>query len=296
MTGVSFAFPGRRATIAKKSSPKEFFMRLVLSLVLSLALSGPGWAVETAQMRDLLRLMGFDVAMDAVGPSIRRGKSSINGTTEEFNAVWDRTVEEFFPAGKLFEAHARAIAPELTDAEWSGMMDYFSEGLGRRVTDMENAAQAPEAYAQKQAEAPALVERLKEENPRRLEQIDEMMRVMSTEEEALAHTMNMSFAMIVGLVSAGQAPARMGERQILEMLQAQAPEMRKNIRKGAIENNAYTYRDLTNAELDAYIAFLKSPPARKLYQAMQDQNASMMPTLVRAFGRAVMKKMGMSEL
>ena len=49
-------------------------------------------------------------------------------------------------------------------------------------------------------------------------------------------------------------------------------------------------------EMDAYIAFLKSDPAQTLYRAIRDQNQQMMPALMREFGSAVMKKMGLSEL
>ncbi|MEM7438278.1 MAG: hypothetical protein AAF393_01675 [Pseudomonadota bacterium] len=247
-------------------------------------------------MRDLLRLMGFDVAMEAVGPSFARANEGIGGRTPEFDDIWQRTAADVFPPGKLFEAHAIALAPQFSDAEWQELMDYFQTGLGARATELENIGHSSEGEADKAVIGDALVADTLSDDPERMALIDRMIRVLSTEEESLAYAMNISYAMAMGLSSTGQLPAQTTESQILEMLQAQAPEMRKSLRTNAIRSNIYTYRALSNEELEAYIDFLARDPAKKLYDGIHAETARLIPPLVERFGQTVMEKMGTSPL
>lgn len=267
---------------------------ILVSTVLLFAL--PAHAVEVEKMRELLRIMGFDVAMEAIGPSFSGAKEGIGGRTPEFDDVWDRTALEVFPPGEIFEAHARAIAPKFSDAEWLTLVAYFNEGLGAKVTQMENKAHRPDGEAEKARIGDDLLAQTADENPERLAQIDTLIRVLSTEEESLAYAMNISYAMAMGLASTGQLPAELTEQQILEMLQAQAPEMREDMRNSAIRSNVYTYRDLSNEELQQYIDFLSADPAKKLYEALHAESAVLIPALVQRLGRTVMEKMGTSKL
>lgn len=252
-------------------------------------------AVEAAKMRQLLALMGFDVAVAATAPGLKSAKQGIAGRTPAFDDIWDRTVDQLFAPEILFNAQAEAVAPIMDETEWQTLMAYFTEGLGARVTEMENAAQRPAGQAEKDALGDRLVDRLKTENPERIAQIEELLTALSAEEQTLAHAMNMSYAMILGLASTGQIPA-LGEKLILEMLQAQAPAMRANIRASAFRSNAYIYRDLSNEEMAEYIAFLSADPARKLYAALHTQSAILMPALVRKLGQTVMERLGEQEL
>ncbi|MEM9850599.1 MAG: hypothetical protein AAF761_01230, partial [Pseudomonadota bacterium] len=184
----------------------------------------------------------------------------------------------------------------LPEEVWRGLMDDFSVGLGRRVHDLENAINYAEGREDKPDRGPAVLDRMKLENPERLVQVDRMLALMSSEEQSLAHAMNMSFALVAGLASTGQLPGAITERQILDMLASQAPQMRASIREDLVLWNVYTYRDLPNDELDAYIDFLAEEPAQKVYGALNAHMNAVMPPLVQGFATRVMEKMRQQEL
>ncbi|MEM6617917.1 MAG: hypothetical protein AAF631_01280, partial [Pseudomonadota bacterium] len=72
-------------------------MRMAIYSLAIWLTAASAWAVEPPKMRELLTVMGFDVAIGATGHNIRNLKENIEGRTSEFDEVWDRTVDEFFP-------------------------------------------------------------------------------------------------------------------------------------------------------------------------------------------------------
>ncbi|MCP5071724.1 MAG: hypothetical protein GY947_00305 [Rhodobacteraceae bacterium] len=270
--------------------------QIVFAAVFTLFGAVHAFAIEPQKMREVLELIGFDHAVAFTHRSIKSAGQRAGGENADFQRAWDEAAEDVFSIDKVFELLVQTNAESFSEADYDELMLYFSDGLGRRVTDLENAAQSVEGQAEMADIGMKLVAKLFDENPERLRQIKSMNDELDTEENAVAAAMNFGYALMVGMTSAQGKPSEMTDEEILNQLRQQEPALRSRIRESLMLSTAYTYRDLTNEDMDAYIGFLQSPVGRKLYQKVEGSRREIMRRLVLRFGQKVMERMGVREL
>ena len=97
--------------------------------------------------------------------------------------------------------------------------------------------------------------------------------------------LNVSYSISSGMMASGQLPGLTSEEDILEALAMQEPKIRSVVEQNVISSLAYTYRELTDAELRAYAEFLQTEPARAIYSVMDRAIEEVVRRDSRALGR-----------
>ncbi len=190
---------------------KTTFALVFLFIVSSVPVS----AIEPDKMREVLVLMGFDKMTSLANFKIKQAKDQIPESTDEFNRVWDEVADELIQGDALFSLLVFQTAEKLTDDDYAELIGYFSDGLGRRVTDMENAAHTPEASELSDQFGPEILADLVQNNPARLQLIEELQQSLDVVENSVATAMNMSFAFMAGLASTGQLQGALTDEEML---------------------------------------------------------------------------------
>ncbi|MCP5086294.1 MAG: DUF2059 domain-containing protein [Rhodobacteraceae bacterium] len=270
--------------------------QFVFAAVISFLSAAQAYALEPQKMREVLELVGFDQSITFMQLSIRAAGERVGNTNETFDMAWKEASDEVFDADKLLEALIQTNAEAFSEQDYNELVAYYSSGLGRRVTELERATQTAEGEAAIEEIGATLVAELFEENPERLKQIKQTYDQLGTEDSSVAAAMNFGYALIVGMASAEGKPSTVTDEEILSMLQKQEPQLRAQIQERMMLSAAYTYRDLTNTEMDGYIEFLGRPVARKLYQKVEESQRELMRSLVLVFGQKLMQRMGVREL
>ncbi|MEO0913646.1 MAG: hypothetical protein AAFY59_11770, partial [Pseudomonadota bacterium] len=121
----------------------------------------------------------------------------------------------------------------------------------------------------------------------RFEIISALMDGMDVVESGTAMALNINFALMSGMAASDALPRGFSEAEILALVQMQRDTIRVAVRNGVLENMAYTYRDLSDAELEAYSAFLGTPDARAFYDAINRATEELVTRDARILGRRI---------
>lgn len=260
-------------------------------------LSGPAvFAAEPSRGEAMLRLLGFDTAIGSFVEQVKSTDPGLKSDNSEFNAARDALADRIFRPDVLFAAVATRVDDKFDDAEYDALEAYFSQGVGQRVTEAEKYAQLAENAAERQAETPLIIEELLANNPERLDQIKQMVEAMDLVSSGAAMAMNLGYAMISGMASTGKMPGGLTDDQILMMLNSRRDQIEAEVFNSTVLSAAYTYRDISNADMDDYLEFLQSDLGRKLYSVLEDAQVGVLTEASRKFGHDLMVLSGVREL
>jgi hypothetical protein len=189
---------------------------------------------------------------------------------------------------------ARRLRQDLTAADVDAALGWLNAPLGRKVTRLEEEHSTAEAMQAMQAWAQSL----KEPPPAaRMDLIHRFDQAVGVTEFTLASMKHSQLAMVAAL-TAGQPPAQ--QRQAFDKVSAvfeqKHDELLRTVGQQVIPFMLYCYRSLSDAELEQYIAYARSPGGRRYHEASK---AAFDEAVVRAshnagavFGEALRKHKG----
>lgn len=256
----------------------------------------PAFAAEPARAAAMLRLLGFDTAIIGFVEEVKRTDPGLTSDNREFDTLRKAIADRIFQPEILFQAVAALVDGKFDDAEYDALEAYFSQGAGLRVTEAEKFAQSPENAGELEAETPGIIEDLLANNPERLDQIERMIEATDVVGSGTAMAMNLGYAMISGMASAGELPGGFTDDQILMMLNARRDQIEAEVLNNAVLSAAYTYRDISNADMADYLVFLQSDLGRKLYSVIENAQVEVLTAASRQFGHDLMVLSGVREL
>ena len=200
--------------------------------------------------------------------------------------LFDRSVAEDDQAGKLPKeilsamraSVPKAFAPErlkatvlaeltgkLTDQDIKDTLKWLDSPLGKKCTQLEEAASTPEAqadmqqYAARLHDSPPTAERLKV-----LREFDAAAKVTGNAVEmAIQSQVAVALAVIATLPMEKQKPIEDVYREI----EKTRPAIEAEARSQTLISLLYAYRSLTNAEIQLYTEFAKSPAGSRFNSA-----------------------------
>lgn len=161
-------------------------------------------------------------------------------------ATLRRVFESAFPEGRMTEVRAQEI------------LDFFGSETGRRVVAGELAAWRAITDPEVEAAANALYQqRLAEDDPR----IGQLSRLIASNDFVDLNVMgalNSNFAFLMAMSDAGAYEGPVAQDMILRQVWQQEPQIREDATLWLYSFQLMAYTDLSEAELEAYIAFSNS--------------------------------------
>lgn len=274
-------------------SDRSGFFGLILAVCLCLA--QPSQAAEQTRGAAMLRLLGFDIAVASFTEQIKGGPRNIEGQDSDFEADRRAMIDRMFQPDMLFAAVVARVEGSFEPSEYDALEAYFSQGVGLRATEAEKFAQSQPQGTNEEARLIA-IEDLLENDPERLDQISRLIVSMDLVASGSAMAMNLGYAMLSGMASSGQLPGDLSDARILGMLNIQRGQIEERIFDGSIESSAYTYKDLSDADMEDYISFLESDLGQKLYNVLNTALVDVLTAVTRKFGHDLMIRAGVREL
>lgn len=244
----------------------------------------------------LLKLIGFDAFVSALSQSFQDSDNAMAQSDEGFGVAWDLAAKQIFPSDDMFQDITGEIDGSLEAEEIDEMVQFFETGLGKKVTDMEVAAQTGEASLRLEVEGAQILAEMIENDVDRLERYTSMVEALGVVESQVATAMNINFAIMSGMAASGKLPYEMSEEEILGNIASQQDLMRADIQNSVYVTFAFTYQGLSDAELDEYIAFLTSDNGRALYGSINRATETVLNVRAHAFGARLMELQGVQEL
>lgn len=223
-------------------------------------------------MRDEGIAYGGEIATDLLG-----GPAS---------ADWTATVADIYDVDRMRAAAAATLATTLDGADVDAMLDFFTSDLGTEIIGLETSARRAlldDAVDLAAKDAAALA---RAEETARAALVGDYIATNDLIDTNVVGAMNANYAFYMGLQDGGAFGSDLTEDQILSDVYAQEPEIRATTTDWVYGFLMLAYQPLSDAELQAYIAFSDSAAGRALNVAMFDAFDQMFVTVSRELGRA----------
>jgi hypothetical protein len=271
-------------------------MRMVFALVIMLLGAWPAASASPEAARRLVEIAGVAAMLDSLDRSLRVPPPEVAGDRTPLAEHWAEAAERHLRLSDLIGDLVDGVAASLPDTDAEGLAAYYSAGLGLRVTEMEKAAQAGMERPERVAEGREIMARMVDDDPARVDVLKALEARFDAVESGTAMALNMSFAMVSGMVASGRLPAKMSDAELLALIQRTAPAVRASVTDQFYSAAALTYRDLPTAELRTYVDFLGTPPARAFYAAINSTLERVLEERMRAFGHEIMLLSGARKI
>ena len=257
-------------------------------------LYGIGPAAAQSQqiaIAELMRATALDEVFTQFGATIAASARTEEISSDEiFLKHWEATAKAVFDAGDLHRRLRKALEGKFSADEQAALGSFFHSAFGQRMTVLERDAARldPAAQVAAIAEGQRLVAHA---SVIRQTQIDALMELVSAEISAAMVGQSVR-ALLLGLsVSHQQGEVTVPWQEIDTQVEAKIPGHIADVSRTQRAMMAYVYRDLSDADLDAYIAFLRTPAAQKFYAVAAYAVGRIVADGMSAFGEAFAARM-----
>lgn len=238
----------------------------VAPLVLPLADARPVFAQsQQIAVAEMMRATALDVVFSQFAATIAGSARTEEISTDEiFLKHWEATATTVFDADALHHRLAQALEGKFSGEEQTVLGAFFHSEFGERMTQLERDAALLEPAAQVAAIAQGQ-QLMEAASVIRETQIEALMELVSAEISAAMVGQSVR-ALLLGLsVSHQQGDVSVPWQEIDTQVEAMMPGLLADIGRTQRAMMTYAYRDLSDADLDQYIDFLRTPAAQKFY-------------------------------
>ena len=270
---------------------------LVVLAALPLRAEAPDAAgrAELARLAELLRLdeiiavmrqegldYGADIA-EALFPARADGQ-------------WASLVARIHDEERMRRQVMDGLADALEGGDLEPMIAFFSSPLGQEIIALELSARRALLDPAVDEAAGARLEALRRAGDGRLELLRRFIEANDLIENNVAGTLNSDYAFYMGPIGGGAYDEPPDEEEILRDLAASEAEVRRDTEDWLYRFLNMAYSPLSDAELEAYIAFSLTPEGQLLDQALFDAFNAMYDSLSYRLGRAAGVILGSDNL
>ena len=253
----------------------------------------PIQATETMTIEELMTAAALDQLFSSFAETIARSPEAQGiPVPATFLTAWKQTATEVFVAAEMHDALAAAFEGKFTDAEMAELATFFRSDFGKRISGVESDVQELSAEDQLAArdEGVALLEEMPAD-ARRSKQIDEILELVSAEvgramlgQAMRAMLMSMSVAGATGDIVVPWEEIDAQLAQILPGVEAEVAVTQRAIM-------AYAYQNISDDDMDAYLAFLRTDASRKFYSVLGFSVGAIMEKTMSKFGQQLAQRL-----
>ncbi len=236
-------------------------------VLMTLAALTGAQAAEEQDIRDFLKVTGFDVAIASIQQGAMAGPALTGEDPDVFGRQWVRLAEEVFDPEEMIAEAVAMIAAVMPDDLLDHGVEFYGSPLGQRLVEVENESHMADD-AEKYAEGERLTGELLDQDSIRVDLFREMGRAIGSTETAIKSIVEIQVRYLMAAMAAGVSDFEISEEDLRLMLMEQAGEMRKNIEVNSLVANAYAYRDLSDEDLIDYLAALQEPKMMQVYEIL----------------------------
>ncbi|MDJ0628294.1 MAG: DUF2059 domain-containing protein [Rhodobacter sp.] len=263
-------------------------LRVLLPVLIAAFWSGPALSQDDRRVEPLYRALGLPEIV-----AIMREEGIDYGLELEAElfpgrggARWAAVVEQIYDLDRMEETVLGRLDTDLASADLAPMTAFFGSDLGREIVQLEVTARRALLDEGVEEVSRAVLEDLTLARDPRLDLIRDFAEANGLVENNVVGAMNSNYAFYTGLADGGAFPGEMTEEQILTDVWSQEEAIREDTEAWLYSYLVMAYRPLSDADIEAYIAFSRTGPGTVLNRAMFDAFDEMFAAVSLALGRA----------
>lgn len=241
----------------------------------------------------LLEMSSLDQAFDQSGAAMEDA-AAVHGIplSADMDRAWREAAREAFVPERMQAKLVEVLEGRVTAAEANAIAGFYGTPLGRKVRRLDRAVMALEPAAQQRAldEGSALLGQMGEDSQRR-RQFDQMLNLVSADLAATMAAQSIR-GMLIGMSVAPQrGDIEIPWSEIDAQLDAIMGTLEAEIAASQQAMLAFAYSQLSDAELEEFLDFLRTPAARKFYGLAFVAVAGIDGAAMVEFGETLMSKL-----
>lgn len=201
----------------------------------------------------------------AYGASIEQQMFPGQGT-----ARWATMVAAIYDPATLGAIFDQALATALADDPQAvaTAQDFFASPLGQHILTAEIAARRTLLDEAAEEAAQVEAERLQADRDPKMRQIRDLIKAGDMIEQNVAGALSANLAFLQGMASVGTNGTVMDAESMMSEVWSQESDIRAQTELWLLPYLALAYRDLSQDDLKAYVAFSESPEGKRLNGAL----------------------------
>ena len=245
------------------------FTSLVLVILVALLWGTvPVRAAERERIEAFLATTGFDVALDSIAFASSSAPDMLGIDPGEFGAEWKRLTEEVFDTGEMRELAVTILEQTLSDDALTHAVEFYASDLGQRLVEAENASHMIEDDEAKQLEGQAIIAELVKKGSGRVESLKRMNRAIDSDGTALRALQEIQIRFLLAASAAGVIDLQLDADELRALMKQNEAALRGALQLSALAGAAYTYKDFSDAEIEAYADALEQPLMQEVYELL----------------------------
>lgn len=274
---------------------------MAILLGLTLAAGGMGATIvhagtETVRpamsTEELMRATALDEVFSQFGPTMEASPRDQGvPMPAHMMAAWGEAAREVFETRTMQHDLTRLLEDKFTPEDFDAFTGFFHSEFGERVTGIERSVTtlAPDAQLDARNDGIALAGAA--EGSPRAAQIDEMLELVSAEISNAMIRQSMRGMLLGMYVNSAQGDIEVPWDEIDTHLDLIMPGIQADVALTQRAMMFYAYRDLDDADLDRYLAFLRTEPARKFYALAAYAIGEIITRRMETFGETLARKL-----
>jgi len=202
--------------------------------------------------------------------------------------LWSAALSRIYDPAHMEAVFNQSFAQSLADEGEivEAATAFFASRIGERALSLELAARMALQDEAVEAAAERAYADLAAANPERQALIDEFVSVNDLVESNVMGALNANLSFLRGLADNGGEAFAMPEADMLAQVWATEPEVRDEMVGWVFPFLTLAYQPLSDADLQAYIAFSKTPAGQRVNAAMFQAYDALFDEISRDLGRA----------
>lgn len=253
-----------------QSIPRNPVVRLLaaMAVLMSVALAqGAAVAADRAKVQAFLKVTGYDVVIESLQHGAMAGPGMVGDAPHSFGLEYSKLAEKIFDPKAMTARALDILVAVMPDDLVNAGADFYASDLGQRLVAVENESHMADGI-DKYNEGAALLAAMRQDNPARLDLLKGMDLAIGSAETSRRAVVEIQLRFMLAAMAAGAAPQTMSEDDLREILTRQAEENAPQTELFGLISNAYTYRDISDADLAAYVASLETPEMQSVYEIL----------------------------
>ena len=181
----------------------------------------------------------------------------------ELKALKKAIATAYAPARMRADAR-NFLESELAEADQKQVLTWLDSDTGKKINLLEEQSGEVTDRKKRDQESSAYAATLPKN---RSDRIQRFMQVVRASEGMASLIINNNLAIANGLAMTAPVQELINLEALSKQLESQRPQLIASMDKRLLAEYAYIYRTVTDAEIDAYIAFAETPSGRKYHAA-----------------------------
>ena len=236
----------------------------VLVALFTLVMTTAGRAADRDRLEAFLEVTGFDVALDSIALSAADAPTMLGLDAGAFGSEWARVSKEVFDTTIMRDTALDILAETLSDDLLTHAAGFYASPLGQRLVEVENIAH----FDQDEEAQDKIGGEIVAEGGDRMVYIARMNDAIDGAGTAVKGIHELQIRFLMAASHAGVLEEELDEDTLRAFFRESEEELRAALKESGLVYAAYTYRDISDEDLEAYAVALEHPDMQQVYVLM----------------------------